>query len=83
MMTTEAKQTSGVSTGELLTLFCVILLVVGFLALPWLVVDGSSYSGLALLTEAQTATSYDVSQAVLLPVAAIVGGLAGLCGLSS
>lgn len=83
MMTTEAKQTSGVSTGELLTLFCVILLVVGFLALPWLVVDGSSYSGLALLTEAQTATSYDVSQAVLLPVAAIVGGLAGLWGLSS
>ena len=82
-MTTEAKKTSTVSIGELLTIVCVVLIAVGFLLLPWLDVDGTAYSGLALLTDAQSATSYDLSQLNLIPAAAVVGALAGLWGLLS
>jgi HAMP domain-containing protein len=82
-MTTEAKKTSSVSIGELLTIVCVVLIAAGFLLLPWLDVDGTAYSGLALLTDAQTATSYDLSQLYLIPAAAVVGALAGLWGLLS
>jgi HAMP domain-containing protein len=82
-MTTETKKNSTVSIGEPLTILCIILIAVGFLVLPWLVVDGTSYSGLALLTDARTATSYDVSQLFLIPVAAVMGTLAGLWGTFS
>lgn len=79
-MTTETNKTSTVSIGDLFTLVCVALMAVGFILLPWLELDGVAYSGLALLTDAQASTPYDLSQLYLLPLAAVFGAAAVIWG---
>ncbi len=75
-----SSETTKFSPADFVCLLCAIAIIVAFLFMPWLNTPLSP-TGLRLLTNAEQGNGYDVSILFLVPVAGIVGGVAGLAGL--
>lgn len=75
------SEPSKFSLGDFVALACAILIAVAFFAIPWLNVEGQSFTGLDLLSASQASYEDNQTTLFLVPVAAFLGALFGLWGL--
>lgn len=72
---------TGVSLGDIASLVLAALLLIAFWVLPWVATAGMQYTGTTLLTGIDTSAIGNPGGVLLIPIAGIVGLLAGVIGI--